>query len=35
MIWYEVISYCEEGPFRLITDDRDEALDWAASQEKK
>lgn len=34
-MWFEVTAYCEEGPFKLITDDRDEALDWAAAQEKK
>ena len=34
-MWYEVTAYCDEGPFRLITDNRDEALDWAAFQEKK
>ena len=34
-MWYEVTAYCEEGPFKLVTDDREEALDWAAYNEKK
>lgn len=34
-MWYEVTCWCEDGPFRLITDDRDEALDFAAYNEKK
>jgi hypothetical protein len=35
MTWYEVTAYCDEGPFKLMTDDYDEAIDWAAAQEKK
>ena len=34
-MWFEVTAYCEDGPFKLITDDRDEALRWAAEQERK
>ena len=34
-MWYEVTCWCDEGPFRLLTDDYDEALDFAAYNEKK
>lgn len=34
-MWYEVIAYCDEGPFRLMTDCYEEAMDWAAAQEKR
>ena len=35
MIWYEVTAWCEEGPFKLMTDSYEEAVDWAAAQEKQ
>lgn len=34
-MWYEVTAWCPEGPFRLLTDNYDEAKDWAAAQEKR
>mgnify|MGYP006878681157 CR=1 FL=1 len=34
LMWYEVIATCPDGPYRLLTDDYDEALDWAQAQAK-
>ena len=34
LMWYEVTATSPHGPYRLLTDDYDEALDWAQAQAK-